>query len=64
MLDSHIFNMLMTSLIISASFHVLYFDKNRHPWHHHFWVYFGTLFFGGICFAWFMYLTEPTGFYG
>jgi len=62
-LTSHIFNMLLTGLIVSISFHVLFFDKRRHRWHHHFWVYFGILFFGGIAFAWFMYLTAPDGYY-
>lgn len=63
-MQSHIFNMLFTSLILSTCFHLLYYDKRRHPWHHHFWVYFGILFFGGIGLAWFMYLSEPTGYFG
>jgi len=63
-MQSHIFNMLVTSLILSSGFHVLYFEKRRHRWHHHFLVYFGILFIGGIGFAWLMYLTEPAGYYG
>ena len=62
-MQSHILNMLITCLILSASFHVLFYDKRRHPWHHHFWLYMGILFVGGIGFAWFMFLTEPVGYY-
>lgn len=63
MLDSHVFNMLVTALVLSASFHVLYYDKRRHRWHHHFWLYFGILFVGGLTMAWIMFLTEPPPFY-
>lgn len=62
-MQSHFLNMLITSLIISAGFHVFYFDKRRHRWHHHFLLYFGILFVGGLGFAWLMYLTEPAGYY-
>jgi hypothetical protein len=62
-MESHILNMLITSLIISSCFHVIFFDKRRHPWHHHFWLYFGCLFFGSVAFAWLMFLTEPKGYY-
>ena len=63
MLQSHIFNMLITSLILSGGFHVVYFQKNRHRWHHHFLLYFGILFVGGLTMAWVMFLTEPSGYY-
>ena len=63
MLKSHVLNMLITSLILSSSFHVLFFNKRRHRWHHHFLLYFGVLFVGGLAMAWFMYLTEPAGYY-
>ena len=62
-MQSHFLNMLFTSLLLSGCFHVYYYNKRHHPWHHHFWVYFGILFLGGIGFAWLMYLTEPTGYY-
>lgn len=62
-MGSHVLNMFITALIVSGCFHVFYFNKNHHRWHHHFWVYFGILFVGGIGFAWLMYLTEPTGYY-
>jgi len=63
-MESHFLNMLITSLILSSCFHVLYYDRRRHPWHHHFKVYFSILFVGGIAFAWIMYLTEPKGYFG
>lgn len=62
-MQSHVLNMLLTSLILSACFHVLFYDARRHRWHHHFFLYFGILFLGGIAFAWVMYLTEPAGYY-
>lgn len=62
-MQSHVLNMLFTSLIISSCFHVLYFEPRRHRWHHHFKVYFSILFLGGLGFAWFMYLTEAPGYY-
>jgi len=61
--QSHIFNMLLMAVIISACFHVFYYDRRKHRWHHHFLLYFGILFVGGVAFAWFMYLTEPKGYY-
>ncbi len=62
-MTSHIFNMLLTSIILSSCFHVFYYNKKVHRWHHHFWVYFCILFVGGIGFAWLMFLTEPKGYY-
>lgn len=62
-MNSHIINMFLTALILSTSFHVMYYDKRRHPWHHHFWLYFGILFVGGLGLAWFFLQTEPTGYY-
>ncbi|CAM2007424.1 hypothetical protein [Acanthopleuribacter pedis] len=62
-MNSHLLHMLITSLILSTSFHHLYFDRKVHPWHHHFFLYFGVLFVAGLGFAWLMYLTEPTGYY-
>ena len=62
-MQSHVLNMLILSIILSTCFHVFYHDKRRHPWHHHFWLYFTILFIGGIGWAWLMYLTEPKGYY-
>jgi len=61
--QSHVLHMLITSLILSSGFHVIYYRKDQHRWHHHFWLYFGILFVGGLLFAWVMYLTEPSGYY-
>lgn len=62
-MQSHVLNMLITSLILGGCFHVFYYNKKYHRWHHHFWVYFSILFVGGVGFAWFMYLTEAKGYY-
>lgn len=62
-MHSHILNMLVTALIISTTMHAIFFDKRRHPWHHHFFLYFGILFVGGLVLAWGMYLSEPAGYY-
>lgn len=62
-MHSHVVNMLMTALILSVSLHALYYDRKNHRWHHHFLLYFGVLFLGGVGFSWFMYLTEPAGYY-
>ena len=62
-MQSHMLHMLITSLILSTSFHVLYYDKRQHAWHHHFLLYFGILFAGGLTLAWIMFATEPKGYY-
>jgi hypothetical protein len=60
-MKSHLVNMFLTALILSGSFHALYYDKKKHKWFHHFFLYFGILFFLGIGFAWIMYLSQPSG---
>ncbi|MCB1044294.1 MAG: hypothetical protein KDC35_15235 [Acidobacteria bacterium] len=62
-MHSHIVNMAIMALILSGAFHTLYYNQKKHRWHHHFWLYFGCLFVGGIAFAWFMLLTEPAPYY-
>lgn len=61
---SHVLNMLISAIILSGALHALYFDRRRHRWHHHFWLYFSILFMGGVAFAWFMLWSEPAGYYG
>jgi len=60
-MQSHLINMLLTALLLSGSFHALYYDRARHRWHHHFLLYFGLLFVLGLALAWMMYLSQPSG---
>jgi hypothetical protein len=60
---SHFLNMLLTALILSTALHQLYFDRRISRWHHHFFLYFGCLFGGGLLVAWLMYLSEPAPYF-
>ncbi|PIE03441.1 MAG: hypothetical protein CSA81_02120 [Acidobacteria bacterium] len=60
-MKSHLINMFITATILSSCFHALYYNKNKHKWHHHFLLYFCLLFVLGIGLAWLMYLTQPSG---